>query len=766
VQPGAGPEIVKPANNALSPRSEDALSSFESYVQEGTAAEPSDSVRQLGYDLFNSAPAAFAPVETVPVGPDYMLGPGDELKVSIWGKLNAEHIVQIDRDGAVTLPLIGVMHISGLTFSEAKDALVEELGRYYMRSEVKMNLSMGRLRSIRVFVVGYAKRPGGYTLSSLSTLVNALISAGGPSKTGTMRDIQVRRAGAIAARLDMYEFLLKGDKSGDSRLMPEDVIYIPPAGPLVAMTGSVRNPAIYELKGRTTLKEIIETAGGISATGFLQRVQVERVFEHSARMILDVNLAEMEGIDDVEMMDGDAVRVFPISGLVSNQVVLKGNVLRPGTYEWKDGLGLRGIIKGYEDLLPDTYLKAAVIQRLVPPDYHREYLSVSLEALFAADAPDVELEPHDEVAVYGRWEMEDKYLVRAAGAVNRPGEYEYRPNMRLSDLLNLAGGPKRYAYLRQAEVTRVTPSESGPVTEKILVDLDLAIRRDLAHDIALREDDYLFVRTVPEWGLYRMVSVGGEVRFPGTHTIMKGETISSLIDRAGGFTGKAYLKGAVFTRESVRALQQRQLDEAVDRLEQELLSRSAGTIESALSPDDAKQEEAAFEQRRALIVKMRSARAKGRIALRLDEPDGFRGTASDLALEDGDSLMVPETPSQVQVIGSVFNQTAFVYSPGHGIPSYLRKAGGLTENANGDALYVLKVDGTAISRGTGQWGVRWDPGEFRWVAGGLMAARLDPGDTIVVPEKMEKTAWMREVKDLTQILYQIAVTAGVLIVAF
>jgi protein involved in polysaccharide export with SLBB domain len=328
--------------------------------------------------------------------------------------------------------------------------------------------------------------------------------------------------------------------------------------------------------------------------------------------------------------------------------------------------------------------------------------------------------------------------------------------MRVLDLINLSGGVKYFASLESAELTRITPTPEGPKVERFDINLEKAIEGDVAHNIKIQTDDHLSVQTIPEWELYRTVQVIGEVRFPGTYTSKKGETLSSLIERAGGFTGNAYLKGAIFTRASVRQLQQRQLDEAIDRLEHQLLSQSANTIEAALSPDALLQEKAAVGQRQALIAKMRSARAKGRIAIHLDALTAFKGSPSDLILEEGDRITIPEKPQQVQVIGSVYNQTAFIFDRDEDVSDYLDKAGGMTESAEEEALYVLKVDGSAISKRQGG----------SWWGGGIMSSSLDPGDTIVVPEKLERIAWLREVKDLTQILFQIATTAGILIVAF
>ncbi|MFQ5779939.1 MAG: SLBB domain-containing protein [Nitrospiria bacterium] len=749
-------EKAEPGEPSL-PSSETELSPFEAYIQGKHPQAISLDIRQFGYDLFERPATTFAPVDIVPVGPDYLLGPGDELRINVWGQVNADHVVVLDRDGKINLPQIGPLHLAGLTFSEAKRFIRKEFSRLYKPSEVKLNISMGRLRSIRIFVVGKAKRPGSYTLSSFSTLINALFAAGGPSKVGTMRDIRVKRGGKTIVRFDLYDFLLKGDKGKDIRLMPEDVIFIPTIGSLVGIAGNVRSPAIYELKGETGLRDLITVAGGINATGYLHRVQLERVFENKAKVVLDVNLEELEKKGRIPLKDGDIVKVFSINQAVTNPVELVGNLIRPGTYQWREGLKIKDLIKSTEDLLPDTFMDFALIERRVPPDYHKEYFSTGLGKLLldGDERQNIILEPNDTIVVFNRRDLVAKEAVRIWGAVNKPGEFEYRPNMTLSDLLRLAGGLKREAFSLEAEMTRVTPTLEGPLTEKIMVNPEKALEGDPQYDLPLEEDDYLFVRTVPEWTLYRTVQIEGEVRFPGTYTIQKGESLSSLIARAGGFTDKAYLKGTVFTRESVRRLQQRQLDEAIDRLEQQLLSQSAKTIETALSPEAAAQEKAVMGQKKALIGKMRAAKAKGRIALHLDPLETFKGAPSDLVLEDGDRIIIPERPQQIQVIGAVYNQTAFIFDSDLKVSRYLRNAGGMTEEAEEDNLYILKVDGSAVSRRQGGFG---------W--GGIMSSRLDPGDTIVVPEKIERISYLREAKDITQILFQIATTAGVLIVAF
>ena len=624
----------------------------------------STDLKQFGYDLFLQPPSTFAPGDRVPVGPDYVLGPGDQLRITVWGKIEGTWDLIVDRDGTVALPKAGVVGVTGLTFQELKVLLHREMSKYYTGFE--MNVSLGPLRSIKVYLVGNAQRPGAYTISSLSTLVNALFEGGGPNKTGSMRDIQLKRNGKTVVHFDLYDFLLKGDKSNDVRLMPEDVIFIPPIGPLAAVAGNVNNPAVFELKDEKTISQLIGLAGGLNTIAFQGRVQVERIVENRRQTVFESDW-EMVKESEIPLEPGDIVKVFQV--------------------------------------------------------------------------------------------VQDRRVVRISGAVQREGEYGFRQGMSVKDLVSMAGGVKYYAYDKEAELTRLTITEKGPETTKIIVNLESAMRGDAAATVPLQENDYLFVRTVPEWKLYNIVNITGEVRFPGAYTIAKGEKLSSLLERAGGFTNKAYLKGAVFTREPVRELQQKRIDEMVTRLEKELLVQVVSSVSAATSPEEARIKETESKQMKDLIEKMRTVKASGRMVIALDQPEALKKSPSDIELTEGDSLFIPQNPQSVQIMGAVFNQTAFVYNKGKNIESYVKLAGGYTENADKKKLYVFKADGTAVKP---EGGGLFLFGDDTYRTG----KDLEPGDTIVVPEKLERIAWLREFKDITQILYQIAVTAGVIFVAF
>ncbi|RJR15471.1 MAG: polysaccharide export protein [Nitrospiraceae bacterium] len=659
---------------APQPAAEDVSSEFEQFIAGRGPSDISTEIKQFGYDLFLRSAGSFSLPSNVPVGPDYVVGPGDEIRITVWGKIEGRWDVPVDRDGNVTLPKIGVVGVTGLTFNELKDALYREISRYYTGFE--MNVSMGSLRSMKVYVVGNAKSPGSYEVSSLSSLVNALFVSGGPAKTGSMRDIQVKRNGATITHFDMYDFLLNGDKTRDIRLMPEDVVFVPAVGPLVGIAGNVRVPAIYELRNETRLLDLFKMAGGLTSTAFKGRVQVQRIEEHQFRTLFEGDLVDLENNPDKNfvLMDGDLIKVFSVTE-ANNTVKLVGAVVNEGDY--------------------------AIV----------------------------------------------------------PGE------TRLSDVISKAGGVLYYAS-DEAELTRVSVTQSGPVTELLNINVSLALKGDPEHNIPLKINDYLFVRTVPEWKLYRTVSVSGEVKYPGTYTIKIGERLSSLIERAGGFTRRAYIRGAVFTRNSVKDIQQKALTDMIERLERELLTTGSVQASTALSGEEVASRTLEMEHKRRFIETLKQLKATGRMSIKLANPRLLKNTEYDIEFEEGDSLMVPMRNSVVSVIGAVMSRGSFVYSGDIDFKDYISMAGGYASYADKDNIYVLKVDGTARKLTSGL--LSWNSSRTRWEMSsfGEEIKEIEPGDTIVVPEKLERIAWLREIKDVTQILYQIAVTAGVLIVAF
>ncbi|OPY70880.1 MAG: Polysialic acid transport protein KpsD precursor [Syntrophorhabdaceae bacterium PtaU1.Bin034] len=632
-----------------------------------TGKDMARQITQFGYDLFNRAPSTFAPVEQVPVGADYIIGPDDEIRVAVWGRVEGQWHVTVDRDGNMTLPEIGTIGVTGLTFRELKELLQREFSKRYTGYE--MSVTMGSLRTIRVYIVGNARRPGSYTISSLATLVNALIEAGGPSKTGTMRDIQLNRKGKRLIHFDLYDLLLKGDKTKDVKLMPEDVIFIPPVGPLTAILGNVKNPGIYELKNEPRIADLIQMAGGLTGLAFRGRVQLQRIQEKQARTMLEGDLIDLA--QDVEknfaLRDWDIVKLF--------------------------------------------------------------------------DTPDSK---HN--------------VVRLSGAVGNQGEFAITPGITMvKDVIAKSGGALYYAS-DVCEITRVKVSQSGPMTERFTIDLKKASRDDPQHNVLLEINDYLFVRPVPDWQLYRTASISGEVKYPGVYTIRKGEKLSSLIERAGGYTDYAYLRGAVFTRERVKELQQKNLEDMVARLERELISESS-TIKSG-STENIEARKIELQQKQNFIESLRKVKATGRLTISLVHLRLLKGSEYDIELENNDSLDIPTSNKVVNVVGAVMANTTVIHVDNTTPKDYIQMAGGYSRYADAKNTYLLKVDGSARRLSGGL--ISWNGSKERWELAGFRneGMGIEPGDTIVVPEKLERIAWLREIKDITQIFANVAVAAG------
>jgi protein involved in polysaccharide export with SLBB domain len=638
----------------------------------------------FGYNLFTGVPTTFAPVDRVPVTPDYVVGPGDELLIRGWGQVDIDLRVTVDRNGAINIPRVGNVNVAGIRYQELEGYLRTAIGRVFRNFE--LNVTLGQLRSIQIFVVGQARRPGSYTVSSLSTLVNALFASGGPSPRGSMRRIEVKRSGKTVTEFDLYDLLLKGDKSKDVPLLPGDVIYIPPIGELAAISGSVNEPAIYELKGRASLGELIALAGGFTTTAAGQKATVERIEDRKARRVDEFTLDKAGLARPVR--DGDLVQIYALTPRFDNAVTLRGAVASPGRYPWREGMRVR-------DMIPDR-------DALIVPDF---WLRQNL-------APRVDIS----------------------------GQQRLRTELRRTyDEINWD-----YAVIERLNYDDLT-------AQLIPFHLGRAVMEgDPSHNLALRPGDIVTIFSkadiqVPVARQTKYVRLEGEFVSPGVYQIQPGETLRQLVARVGGFTPNAYLFGSEFTREATRAFQQRRLDEAIEFLEREIQRNLAAQGAGALTREDVESARLQAEGQRQLANRLRQIRASGRIVLELAPERAALRDLPDLALEDGDRFLVPARPSTVSVIGSVYNQNAFLHRDGLRVADYLARAGGPTRDADTGSIYVIRADGSVVSRR--QSGVFF---------GSLDGERLMPGDTIVVPEQLEKFRFTKELKDWSQIFYQFA----------
>ena len=745
------------------------MSEIELSLSGNVSSTISTNLSQFGYDIFRTKVSTFAPVTDVPVGPDYIIGSGDRFTISLWGRIEGSYRVEVDRNGEITLPKVGSLKVWGLTFSDLREYLSAEFSKHF--KGFHMNIAMDRLRSIRVFVVGEVNTPGSYTLSSLSTVYNALFAAGGPSKRGTMRNIRLMRNGKIIRSVDFYDFLLKGDKSQDERLQSGDTVFVPIIGPVAGIAGRVTRPAIYEMKNSMTLGTLLNLSGGVTPLGYLQRVQIERIVAHKRRTVEDLNLSEYTNpkkLETILIQNRDIVKVLPISPGMEKIVYLEGHVKRPGGYEFREGMKILELIPSFDQLLTEPYLDHAEIRRLIPPDFHTEIISFNLGRLMRGDlSQNIELKEFDRITVFSRDDLQATPRVNIGGDVQKPGKYRLLDNMTVKDLIYRAGNLKRSAYLPQAEITRLVRTQNDVVSKLIHINLVEALKDNPEHNIPLVEDDYLLVRQIPEWYTEKSVTFLGEVRFPGVYSISKGERLSSILARAGGFTEYAYLKGAFFTRESAKKVQENRIKGFIDKLEEDTLRMQTRAAEGAVSEEEMESINESMAAKGELLKKLKAAVVTGRVVLFLDSIEKFKGSKYDLKLESGDILAIPQVPGIVSVLGSVYNPTSILHTKNKTAGFYLNKVGGPTPDAEEGEMYIVRANGTVLSRTQkGSSGLSWDSEGRRWLSHGFMSTPLDPGDTILVPHKITRFVWKKELMDWTTILFRIAVSAGVLIAAF
>ena len=724
-------------------------------------APTAGSLEQFGYELFATKVSSFAPIGNVPVGDDYIIGPDDELNVYIWGRVNQTVKLKVDRDGAVMIQEVGPIQVGGLTFGQAKK-LIE--GRMSQITGVEVGVTMGQVRTIQVFVVGKVSQPGLYTVSALSHVSNALAAAGGIDKMGSLRKIELRRDEKVVMTIDLYNMLLRGDTRADVRLKPRDVIFVPVIGPVAAVTGDVKSPAIYEVLGNESLGNLLQMAGGVTAFGYSERIQVERVQNHQKRIALDVNL-NARPAGQYPIYDGDLVKVFTVLPSERNVVRVKGNVNQPGTYEWHPGMRVADLIRQAQGPADHTFFDYALLERrqgaerkIVPTPLN---LGDALTDQVGND--NARLEPEDSVTVYSQNELAQVPTVAILGQVRKPGKYPLLPGMTARELVYTAGGLLENASRDRAQLTR-TEVSNGAITNYTHVDLDLrqVLDDSQAADLPLQSGDELLVQQASNWHQPWHVVMEGQVTRPGPYPIREGERLASVLKSCGGFRPDAYPRAAVFIRKSVQKMQQEQLDQARGRLQHDL-------VRLALMPHQAGQGDTnadTINSIRAALNQSESAQSTGRVVVSIVSLDALEKSPQNIVLENEDRLFIPVQPASVQVLGQVYNPNAIVYQPSLKVRDYLQEAGGATDGGDADHIYVIKADGSVMT----DEGVKESEKNRLFpllpsIGGGLLDQRLEPGDTVYVPEKLIYISSLQYARDITQVVANSALglaTLGIL----
>jgi protein involved in polysaccharide export with SLBB domain len=715
----------------------------------------------FGVDLFDN-PQAYAVDAATPAPAEYVLGQGDEVRIQIWGAVDYSGSQTLDRNGQISLPKIGTFNLNGVQVKDLEATLRKHVATVF--NNVTVNASLGKLRGITVYVVGQAHQPGTYNLSSLSTLVNALFASGGPGVNGSMRGIQLKRAGKTITTLDLYEFIGQGDKSKDAALQPGDVIMIPPAGPRVALTGTIDLSAIYELKTGTTLQEILALGGGVPALASAQKALIERIdpAQTAAPRQVQNLVLNAQGLAQ-PLKDGDVITLLPISPAFGNAVTLQGNVAQPLRNAWFKGMRV-------QDLIPDR-------EALINSDYYRrknqlvQNRSASLKAQGLTPAQIQAIEKAQQLPE--DLGLATEIIIGAgAGTVNK----DTLAGSRISERVRGMVDQINWDY---AVIERLNPTDLR--TELIPFNLGKAVvQKDPMHNLLLQAGDIVTIvasndMRLPTERQTRMVRVEGEVAAPGIYQPNPGETLPQLLARIGGITPQAYLFGAEFTRESVRKQQQQNLDVVIRRLESQAQSSSA-SLAANLTGDRAAQASTLLQQQQAQmrtqIDKLKAMRSQGRVSLEL-EPAEFAGALTDrvsaretlpamavqnqlstlpsLALEDGDAIFVPTRPAFVSATGSVNNENVMIYKAGRTVGDII-KAAGLTEDAEVSEAFVLRADGSVLGRRA--------TGFFN----SFESIKVMPGDTVIVPSRVDRESGynflVRALRDWTQIFSNLGIGAA------
>lgn len=724
-------------------------------------------LKPFGYDLFTQSPLNFNPLTNVPVPSNYILGPGDTLDVLLYGSQNHTYQMVVGRDGRISFPQLGPINVGGQLFSAAQSEIQSRVAHQIIG--VHASVTMEETRSIQIFVMGDAYQPGSYTMSALGTITSALYMAGGVRKAGSLRKVELKRNGALVRTLDLYDLLIHGSTVDDVKLLEGDVVFVPPTGPTVAIDGQVKRPAIYELKNETTPGQMIALAGGLTADADTSKATVTRIQPNGERVVVPLDLTAASGAQE-GLRNGDLIDVPRLRPTLDSTVILQGHVYTAGPYAYRPGMRLSDIIHSVDDVKPSADLHYVLIRRELPPDRHVEALSADLAAALAApqSSADVPLMPRDQITVFDLSSARDRIvqpildelrtestaeqpeqMVSVDGRVNVPGQYPLEPDMRVADLVRAGGGLADAAYTGKAELTRYVVVAGGTRrTELQAIDLAAALRGDPTDNVKLQPYDVLSVKEVSQWANQQTIVLRGEVRFPGTYTIEPGETLKSVVERAGGLTQYAFPQGAVFTRAELKDREQQQMDMLAQRMKVELgvLALRAVATSSGGNTGNAS---SALVVGRSLFDQLQSEKAVGRLVINLPRVVGEPPDSPyDVVLRDGDELAVPKFEQEVTVIGEVQDATSHLYNPNLSRDDYIRLSGGLTVQADRKRIYVVRADGSVVASGGSRWFSRGSNIEIR------------SGDTIVVPINAEQMLPLPFWQAVTGIMYNVAIAAA------
>ncbi|EGU0146213.1 OtnA protein [Vibrio parahaemolyticus] len=837
--PYENPQVIKPraeSSGAVSSNIE------EQWLKKGEQKE----LKRFGLDLFSGSPSTFAPISDVPVPANYTVGSGDEIIVQLFGKENETHRLRVNRAGTINFPSLGPVNVAGMHFSDVRDSLTQRVKEQMIG--VRSDISLGELRTMQVFVMGDAYKPGAYTVSALTTISQAIYYSGGFGKSGALRDIQLKRDGKIIRKLDMYDLLLKGDASNDVRLLPDDVVLIGSVNDTVSIEGEINRPAIYEVKAGETYQQLIQMAGGFTANAYVEQLEIKRYASHGAREALTLDFNKTQDRQS-KVKNGDSIKILKKSEELTRYVQIEGDVHHPGYVEWRNGVRVADLFKSVDSAFNSTAdVNYAVVVREINPQRDIEVFQLSLaNAILSPGSQDnLQLQSRDRILVFNRFNNEDldtlatqeavskaktleqaqeqaeleqqkeqevmsssvavshsengmlnnqsateqakpaKIIFRGKeiteedfeklkqntrrtllapvllqlqqqsrlglapqiaevfGEVKHPGRYPITPRMTVSTLIEAAGGLTYNAFTINAELARtaINSADERAYIDVERIDLRKAIQGSASDDAIIVGRDRLNILEKPNVKLQSTVTLQGEVRFPGTYTVRQGETLSELLERAGGLTEFAHPQGAIFTREALRLQEQKLLNQYAADMRAETAKktfRADSNMGSVISDPD---------KTLKFVEEASRSKALGRMVVQLNRI--LKGERSaDFMLEDGDFLFVPTFRNTVSIMGEVQVPITYLLDNKLDVDDYLNKAGGAKKQADEDRIFVVRADGSVYKPSSGYW--------FGNNQEGLKA-----GDTIVVPIDTDYRDALSTWTAATQILYQTGVAINAL----
>lgn len=690
----------------------------------------------------------------IPLGPDYVLGTGDQLSIALWGGVSETILRVVDGEGRVSLPEAGPVQLAGLTLEQAQLLIANAMQRQYRNAHVLVTVTQAR--SIRIYVVGDVQRPGAYEVSALASPLSALFAAGGPSAIGSLRTLRHFRNENMIGEIDLYDFTLHGVRPAHERLQAGDTLLVPPVGSQVAIFGAVKRPAIYELKDESNLAAVLNDAGGLTVAASLTHITIERVVANHHREEVAVDAGSDDApkatslhLRSIEVKDGDRIHVATVLPYSKQVVYLQGHVARPGKFPFRDGMHINDILHSYQDLLPEPADYGEIV-RLVAPDLHPETIAFSVPDVLIGNT-NLALHPFDTIRTFGRYEL-DPPTVSVRGEVQKPGSYPMFKGMTAAALVRAAGGFKRDALINVADLASYEV-ESG--TRIVVRRQDVAIgaavsKDDHSADVELRPGDVLTVHQLTGWNdIGASIIIEGEVAHPGSYGFQAGEHLSDVLRRAGGFSPTAYPEGAVLTRPEVASLEEKSRLELIRQIE---LSAASARMAPTTGAEQAANLQIIQHQQEQIVSELRNQQATGRLVIHIDSDIvRWAGTPADVEVRSGDTLRIPKRPGFVLVSGRVYNPAAITFIPGHSARWFLKHAGGATSLANQKEIFIVRANGSVVGRGSREWFGR-----------DVLSTRLNPGDTIVVPQKIVGSSvnW-RNLLATAQIVTSLAIAAAV-----